>query len=609
MGFCDRGGGREAKGASLRRSKKNPGAAAARAKTEGKVANPPTKIHAQAPNFTDKHPIMDCSVAILSRKFDSDRDRIVDRAAAESGCAAMLVWCGEVERQEALSQMCSDYRGRMFSAIGVHPDNVDRTNKKAHQEWIESTEAIAKNGHCVAILTGLDTTREQATHFSQEALMRELFNCSLRMRVPALIHLNPDAATANRFVEWWSEALVEKHIEHIPMVFHDGVALAQVSPIFAKFLLECNDAYVLASGRGIYGDSAKAAGDILSALPLDRILLSSDSPWHTPHNLPDEHLRTLHNDPANVSFVVEALAELMEIEQSELKAAFKKNTIQVFYSLYDASQPKDHSDSDDDESCDGSDGDDAAAAKAEPVKEETTAPASDVDVSLGSLIVAPNASSSRHFACIKCRTKSFTHSSLVTHAPDAPRVTFKGKSSSSRGDGSCDNTAFFLVVNTDTNCIRGGYGITVGEGDAALCAGCECKMGTIAHETTCPCGARMEGATVRITASRVEAMEDALTDQELLARAAEERTRNIKERAAEAAAESSDDDDKKKRKPKANVKQNNRSNMSNFRNKNFTPGIVAQTENMLAEVGNEGGGGKSKKKKKKGKRGQDSDDE
>ena len=622
MGFVDRGGGREAKGASLRRSKKNPGAAAARAKTEVKAINPPTKIHGQAPSFTDKLSLMDCSVNILSRKFDADRERIVDRAATEAGCAAMLVWCGEVERQDALSILCADYPRRMYTAIGVHPDNVDRTNKKAHQEWVENTEAIAKNSHCIAVLTGLDCTREQATHFSQEALMRELFNCGKRMRIPAMVHLNPDAVTASRFVEWWAEALAESHIELIPMIFHDAPALSVASPAFAKFLVECPQAYSLVSGRGLFGDTAKVYGDALAKLPRERMLLASDSPWHTPLNIPDEHLRTLHNDPANSAFVVEALAEALGLSPADLTTTFRKSSEEVFFGHYDATaaqQPAasaipDGEGSDVSEEDASDDGPEEDATKTSTnVDPATSTKASADEDQLGELIVVPNPNPKRHFACVKCRTRSFTHSSLVTHAPDAPRISFKGKSSAARGDGSCDNTAFFLAVCDDH--VRGGYGITVGEADAVLCRGCDCKMGTVAYEASCPCGARMDGNTVRIIASRVEATEDALTDQELLARAAEERVRNINEQAAEDQMESDDDDDKRKRKPKLNVKMNNRSNMSNFRNKNFAPGLLAQTDTLLAQAlapadgkGSDVKKGKGKKKKG-GKRGGDSDDE
>jgi Tat protein secretion system quality control protein TatD with DNase activity len=589
MGFVDRGGGREAKGASLRRSKKNPGAAAARAKTEAKGSQPATKVYAERPDFGNGN-VMDCAVAVLSRKFDADRDRLLDRARDEAKCVAVLTWCGEVERQEALVQYCCDYPGRAFCAVGVHPDNVDRTNKKAHQGWIETTESIARSPTCVAVLTGLDLTREQATHFSQEALMQELFSCAKRLKLPVMLHLHEDHQTLERFTEWYTSNLVT--LTGVAMLFTNASKAMCYSTVFADFLRETPSAYSIISSTGLFGDRASQFEAALAKLPLDRVLIGTNSPWDTPQNITDEHLRLLPNEPGNYSYVAKALANALSLDEHELAHAVQNTVADVLFKPVEVNESSQPCDEPGDEAQRDSDSDRTSSTSDE------AGPVVDDNVGQGdSLIGLPDAKPSSYYSCVKCRGRSFPQTALVTHRSDAKKVTFK--SAKLRSSEGCESTLFLLVRS---GAIDGGLTIS---GDVVLCQGCGGKMGSVAMNAPCPCGAVMEGTTARIIASRVELLRQDVEDEHLLALAKEER-----ETQPESSSDSDSGANPSRRKMKQNVKANNRSNMSHYRNKNWAPGLLAASEGLRAQVDSSVIDGESKaKKRRKGQRGHVSDDE
>lgn len=154
----DRGGGREPKGASLKKSKKNPGAPAAKAKKAslkalGISAGPVCSAQAPAPIYGEEL-YFDCGAALLSRQFDRDRDRVLQRAQSEGHCMGLLLWFSDIEKQSNISDLCKTNSGFCYYATGVHPDNIDRTNKKSHDEWIEKTEELGKKAECIALLSG-----------------------------------------------------------------------------------------------------------------------------------------------------------------------------------------------------------------------------------------------------------------------------------------------------------------------------------------------------------------------------------------------------------------------------------------------------------------------
>jgi hypothetical protein len=154
----DRSGSREPKGASLKKSRKNPGASAAKAKKVslkalGVATGPIASLQPPAPIFADEL-YFDSGVALLSRQFDRDRDRVIQRAQTDGHCMGILIWFSDIEKQSAVADLCKTNSGYCYYATGVHPDNIDRTNKKSHDEWLEKVEELGKKAECLAILSG-----------------------------------------------------------------------------------------------------------------------------------------------------------------------------------------------------------------------------------------------------------------------------------------------------------------------------------------------------------------------------------------------------------------------------------------------------------------------
>lgn len=96
----------------------------------------------------------DAGVALLSRQFDRDRERVVIRAKQDGNVCGMLLWFSDIEKQSVVADFCKAHSGICYFSTGIHPDNIDRTNKKSHEEWLERVEELAKKAECVGILSG-----------------------------------------------------------------------------------------------------------------------------------------------------------------------------------------------------------------------------------------------------------------------------------------------------------------------------------------------------------------------------------------------------------------------------------------------------------------------
>lgn len=143
----DRGGGREAKGTSLRLSKKNPGAPAAKAKS--KPGQNVSLVNLPPPP-PGPGSYIDCGAALLSRHFDKNRAAVVRRTRDEGDVAAVVVWSSAATKQQEIADLAKENEGLCYFLVGFHPDNVGKggtTDKK----WLSTAEELARRCVCVCV--------------------------------------------------------------------------------------------------------------------------------------------------------------------------------------------------------------------------------------------------------------------------------------------------------------------------------------------------------------------------------------------------------------------------------------------------------------------------
>ena len=342
----DRGGGREPKNASLRTSKKNPGANT-KSTSVTKAAECKGPVTSATPPIPGLGSHFDCGVALLSRLFDRDRPRMLQRARTEAEVAAIVCWSSDVAKQQELADLCKEDPSLCYFATGVHSDNVDKTNKKMHESWLAQTEELALLPECVAVLASLNLNREIATHFAQKSLLESAAALCDKLRLPMVLHLAGDEALEQalgvlRGLGWLdgggegSEGDTRRVLLHDALValngqvgrIHEATAAGMVLGVSAASLVHVEGAT----------DEAAAALDAMrssaAAVHLEQLVICSSSPWATPQNLPDAYLRTMRNEPSNIPHVIAALAHARGIDgpeaRSQFSATLKHNGLRFF---------------------------------------------------------------------------------------------------------------------------------------------------------------------------------------------------------------------------------------------------------------------------------------
>jgi len=604
----DRSGGREAKGSSLKKSKKNPGCAVAK-KGKAKKDETAALTSASAPFPTSNEPYFDCGIAILSRQFDRDRERVLTRAQSE-GCCAIVSWFSDIEKQTELADLSKQYTGFCYFIVGIHPDNIDRTNKKSHETWLEKVEDLAKRPECVAIMTGLNLAREVGTHFPQEALFRSSCALANKLLLPLHVHCASDGSSLEKALEILEEEGWTNSESRV--LLHDAITACGGDVNKMKKVIDSGITLsISASGITDLDDKIKEQSiECVKSIPIRQLLACTDSPWRTPQNLPDPYLRTLRNEPCNIGSVVVAISEAIGLDLTEIKDCLKENALEM-YGLVEqtAANPiVDTNDNDETtkkkvidkkEKVDKKEKDDKAQKNKKANKkhvdddddndEELVRNVSTLDVEEKNNNMEQNINSNvnnnliddneendgndddvedeevSYFGCPKCRSRLFNEKATSNHGIDAAKTVFKVGE-----EGLCKSALFLSCIDSTDLTSRTSLSI---QGTSILCRKCGLKLGKYnVSEATCPCGAIIKGPTAKVTTSKLDYFDIALTkDTNALAARALVEADELNRIAAldEQMDNEKSGKNKIKKKKKLLFHGDNKGNFSSFRNKSF----------------------------------------
>ena len=198
----------------------------------------------------------------------------------------------------------------IYGTIGIHPHETN--NDTIDSEFI--VKNLLENKKIIGIgETGLDFFYNNSEKNKQIDSFRIHIEASLKANVPIIIHSREaEEETFNILNEYKDEKL------KILMHCFTGTRA------FAEKLLEFNS-YFSASGIITFKNSTDLQKTFKS-LPLEKILIETDSPFLAP--VPN---RGKKNEPSFIDFTATKLAEIKEIDKSELIKVTTDNFNNLFF--------------------------------------------------------------------------------------------------------------------------------------------------------------------------------------------------------------------------------------------------------------------------------------
>lgn len=236
------------------------------------------------------------------KQFDKDREELL--ASMEKSGIGTIVNIGSNMETSRWTVKAAERYSFLYGAVGVHPE--DSGNMK--DEDLDELKQYAALSKILAIgEIGLDYYWDEPERPIQKKWFEAQMELARETNLPMVIH-SRDAAKDTE------DMMRAVHAEEIGGVVH---CFSYPKEMAKKFL---DMGFYLGIGGVITFKNSKTLKEVVSYMPLDRLLLETDSPYLSP-----EPNRGKRNSSLNLPYVAEQIAALKGISTEEVIAVTEQN--------------------------------------------------------------------------------------------------------------------------------------------------------------------------------------------------------------------------------------------------------------------------------------------
>ena len=222
---------------------------------------------------------------------------------------------------EEVLQLCAEYPGRIFPAIGIHP------TRSIFEKWSDrhKLDAYANTPGVIAIgEIGLDYhyKREEQHRLKQHIWFLYQLNLAWKLKIPVILHVRDAHEDALRILRWHPA-------RKMGGVIHCFYGSKEIAEQYLKL------GYHIGIGGSVLQleERAKDLREAIPYIPLDRVMVETDAPFILPYCkdvIQRKLLRRARNTSLILPAVINKIAELKSISPAEVERVTTNNVIKLF---------------------------------------------------------------------------------------------------------------------------------------------------------------------------------------------------------------------------------------------------------------------------------------
>lgn len=239
--------------------------------------------------------------------FDEDRDTLLS-SMTDSGIGTIVNVGASLKSTKSSIELAEKYPF-IYAAAGVHPNETVELNEE-NFEWLKK-QCLNKKVAAVGEI-GLDYYWDEPSHEIQRFWFERQLELAREIEKPVIIH-SRDAAKDTYDI----------------LVSHDAGQIGGVIHCYS-YSLDLALSYVkmglyIGVGGVVTFKNGKKMKEVVEAVPIERILLETDSPYLAP-----EPNRGKRNSSLNIPYIAQKVAEIKGISYDEVVEITATNARQMY---------------------------------------------------------------------------------------------------------------------------------------------------------------------------------------------------------------------------------------------------------------------------------------
>jgi len=264
--------------------------------------------------FVDSHAHLD------GKQFASDREEVIARAQEAGVRAIVAIGNGDGPPDLDAGVQLAEKYPFMYATIGIHPHEATLASDHAYTEM----ERLARHPKVIAWgEIGLDYFYDHSPRDTQKQVFSRQMELAATAKLPIVIHCRPSDNSDNA----WDDCLSMIREQWAPKGLGGILHCFTGNRDQAKRALDMG--FMISFAGNLTFPKAQPIRDAALEVPLDRILIETDSPYLAP--IPHRGKR---NEPAFVKETARKLGELRGLSVDEIGDQTSRN----FYNFFKLSE-------------------------------------------------------------------------------------------------------------------------------------------------------------------------------------------------------------------------------------------------------------------------------
>lgn len=247
-------------------------------------------------------------------KFSQDREKMLQLIEKEG--VTKLICAGYSLESSKEAVQIANKNQNIYAIVGISPNDIPEQGieyKQILNRKLQQIQELAKNEKVVAIgEIGLDYYWNKENKEEQKLAFQEQIKLANQLNLPIVIHTR-DAIYDTLEILKSEITPIKKGIFHCcPLnldLIREGLRLG----------------FYISFAGPITFKNAKNAEEAIQAVPLDKILIETDSPYLSP-----EPKRGTRNDSRNVKYIAEKIAQVKKVQIEIIANATYENAKNIF---------------------------------------------------------------------------------------------------------------------------------------------------------------------------------------------------------------------------------------------------------------------------------------
>tara|TARA_E500000331_G_scaffold9589_1_gene8922 strand:+ start:1312 stop:2073 length:762 start_codon:yes stop_codon:yes gene_type:complete len=251
--------------------------------------------------------LIDTHTHLYLDHFKDDIDDVIQRAISV-GVEKFYLPSISSKYNESMHDLESKFPNRVFCMIGLHPCYVDK-NFELEIKFVK--DQIKSNSYKAIGEIGIDLFHEKKYFKQQIIAFEEQIKLAIEYDLPIIIH------SRESFNEIF-EVLKKYKSDKLRGIFHCFTGNQDQ----AKKIIDLN--FFLGIGGVVTFKNGKIS-EFLSSIPLNKIVLETDSPYLAP-----APYRGKRNESSYLSIIASKLSEIYNLDVSEISRITQQNSNEIF---------------------------------------------------------------------------------------------------------------------------------------------------------------------------------------------------------------------------------------------------------------------------------------